>query len=489
MTSNNQNSVVHVDVVKGSASFAAACRATALSMAMVATCTAAVSAPASTPDNLKIDASLARLTKLIGDQTKSALNPSSEQAQTLAYGRFPPVKTSISIDGKRETHWTMNPFDLVRLSRDAATKASHIEGVKVSPELIGAIMIAESSMVARTGWSTNGKTASYGLGQLEGNTAKALGVVNPNDPEENALAVGRLAGQALKFARANGQVDPKLAVSLAYNTSTALRKSLIQEHGSSLALKHLPPATQHHVKNMAYGQQLMASFSKISDQYEASHPRHHQANSQINHKENSMDAAQVPRPSTNRLMAGQSTDSDNSTRIRQNQESLEKNGHLQPTPMTTSGLQKMRELFHQHVNVSSPKEAALTMMRMAPLGAVGMGVVGTAAAIKGAGEAVKMGTAAFDRLTAGVKASIQQTAQTTSANGRQLAPAELVRDGLIKMAVDLRSSESGKLAASQIERGLSSAKEMAHSVVAFSKQTIAEMRQQRSDQQEAPRPS
>lgn len=337
--------LIQIQVIRGSAAFADACRAAAVTLAMVSAAQATTAEPAFAREPVAETSAAKRVRAMLPSQAGTAEKVTSEQAQTLSYGRYPPVKISVQIAGRTQVHWTLHPFDLVHLSREAAQTASKIEGIKVDPAKVGAIMMTESSLVARTGWSSNGKTPSFGLGQLELNTAKSLGVQNPNDPRECAVAVARLLAQGLKFARANNKVDERIAISLAYNTSTSLRKSLVSQYGGGLRLEHLPVATQHHVKNMAYGEQRIAQFAKLSDQHEKA--MHH---IRPQPKAIAMNTAHSPTPSTATLVTSLLGGNANLARLAMNQAALEREGHLNPTPMTAKGLSDMRLAISAQVN-------------------------------------------------------------------------------------------------------------------------------------------
>lgn len=357
---------ISVEIVCGSRAFANACASVTMTLAMSAACSAVQAAPdtkhgglADTPTPVSTAQAFARaapadsaalktLNGLMSNQKPVAEPVSAEQSKTLQYGIYPPVKTRVLIDGKTQTHWTLHPFDLVKLAKDAASHASKLEGVAVDPAKIGAIMIAESSLVARTGWSSNGKTPSLGLGQLEPNTAKALNVTDANDPWQNAVAVGRLVAQAQRFANSNKNVNEAIAVSLAYNTSTALRRSLVNQYGKDLTLDKLPQPTQHHVKNMAYGVQLMTKFSNLKSQHDVSNrvSVQKQAFTKVSFstKDSNMMTSEQPKPTTKALFAGMATDQNNSARLEHNQKALEQQGHPQPMPMTSKGLETMRRV-------------------------------------------------------------------------------------------------------------------------------------------------
>lgn len=367
--------VLNIQVVRGTANFAKACQIACASLAMVACLdspgppiSVATPAPglvsaanlaeegrAEQPDPFTrvpladTEASV-QVRQLISDQNAQVEAVSPEQAQTLAYGVYPPVKTTIRVNGQKVTHWTLHPFDVVRLTREASIQAAMIEGVRVDPAKIGAVLMAESQMVARTGLSANGRTPSTGLGQLEPKTAEALGVADPNNPTSAALAVARLLAEGIRFANANRSIDSRLAISLVYNTSSSLRTSLITQWGQDLTIDKLPVATQVHVKNVAFAEQLMNRFAKLNDQHEASIARRLagerdtrlQAAGSVNDEEDTFMKKPITAPTTLILFAGPSTEAGNRLRIESNQVELEKAGHLQPVPMTSKGLSDMR---------------------------------------------------------------------------------------------------------------------------------------------------
>lgn len=341
--------IVHIEVVRGSKSFAQACRLAAITFGMVATAqaSASIDAPIDTRLALAPTPAALKLAKLLPDQTKKAQLVSPEQRRVLEYGIYPAVKTTVRINGRTETQWTMHPFDLVRLAREAAAQATLIEGIRVDPAKVGAVMIAESSMVSRVGWSANGKTPSFGLAQLEERTARSLGVKDLNNPRESALAAARLVAEGQRLAAKNRGVDPSLVASLAYNTSSATRSMLIKHYGSQLRIGNLPLATQIHVKNMAYGEQRMSLFSKLNDLHVKMAHIYAQAlastqpPARITRNQESF--MSTPRPSTMSLISGMAFDNANQARLQHNQIALERYGHLQPLPMTTQGLIDLRQ--------------------------------------------------------------------------------------------------------------------------------------------------
>lgn len=369
-------STVHVEVLRGTKGFTQACRAAAITLGMVA-CAQATALPpseraANTPNVSSVSSDVPigarepvaqtpaaiKLKSLLPDQKQAVQPVSPEQMQVLKYGTFPPVKTTVRMNGRTETQWTLHPFDLVRLAREAASKASVLEGIKVDPAKVGAIMIAESSMVSRVGWSANGKTPSFGLAQLEERTARALGVKDLNDPRESALAAARLVAEGQKLARANRHVDPSLVASLAYNTSSSTRKSLISHYGAELRAEHLPQATQNHVKNMAFGEQRMSLFAKLRDQHELTVAASIRALKQVIPQPSPESAMSTARPSTLSLITNVISDNANQARLRSNQVSLERSGHVQAVPMTSKGLSDLHQAIAVHIQRMSSSNPA-----------------------------------------------------------------------------------------------------------------------------------
>ena len=153
----------------------------------------------------------------------------------------------------------------------------------------------------------------------------------------------------MRFAKAHPNVDERIAVSLAYNTSTSLRESLVRQHGAALSVDKLPIPTQHHVKNMAYSENLMARFSRLNDQHEKITLSAARTPSSLTPKDHAMNTAHRPAPSTRSLVASLSTDHANRERLVNNQKYLEQTGHVQSVPMTSKGLEVMRAAVSAHV--------------------------------------------------------------------------------------------------------------------------------------------
>lgn len=206
----------------------------------------------------------AELKKLLPGQNKKAEKVSLEQAQTLAFGEYEYIKTTVvAANGKRRTELALNPLDLVRLCLEASNYAYKVYGIRVDAAKIGSIILTESGGVSRTGLSVNGDTPSFGLGQFERATANSLGLKNPNNPLDAAIAIARLLAEGDRFAQANNLVSPDIATSIAYNTSSKLRRDLVAKYGSSLAIHHLPEATQRHVINMRISRAKMDKFIQL----------------------------------------------------------------------------------------------------------------------------------------------------------------------------------------------------------------------------------
>lgn len=423
--------IVTIEIIRGTPPFAQACRLGAASLAMLASANAmAAPTPNATASTALSQAFFSRpsapqtlatekLFRLLSDQGKPAEQISAEQAQTLRYGKYPPVKSAVLIKGKLQTHWTLHPFDLVALSRQAALQASRLEGIAIDPVKVGAVMIAESSLVSRVGWSANGKTPSFGLAQLEENTARALGVKDLNDPLESAQAAARLVAEGLRFARANAQVDPRIAMSLNYNTSTLLRRTLIAQHGAGLQVEHLPQATQNHVKNMLYAENRMSAFARLSDQHQKIILAQKEPLQPAQPQEKSpMSTAHAPAPSLKGLIVNLSA-IDNDLRLRNNQVALEQAGQLQCVPTTARGLSDMRlSISHQVQLLGQPSNAAAarTMAAQAPSSVAAR--IGT--------ELATLTQALVQRLTTAAAAMLQRQTAALSPQPRTQLPARQV---------------------------------------------------------------
>ena len=315
-------------IVRGSSGFKQACALAASAMALAATPAAASFSALSTPAAKKAERHLT-------SQTTEAQTPGDDQTRVLRYATYPPVKTTIyGASGRKETHLTLHPFDVVRLAREASGRVKNIEKMTIDPAKIGALLITESALVARVGWSSDGKTPSLGLAQFEPDTAAAL-AIDPRDPVEAAVGAARLLAEGERFARRHRHIDRNIAISLVYNVSSRLRGQLVEQFGSALALEHLPRPTQHHVKNMAYGQQKMRIYSALYDQHIQ----------QLSHQpaDQRKDFTVNTQPSTHALVTGLPTPAMDLVRRENSQRHLEAAGHrVSAVPMTQKGLDLMR---------------------------------------------------------------------------------------------------------------------------------------------------
>lgn len=385
------NPAITITVIRGTPSFANACRIAALGMAMTAACTTAImNAEVNATDGHVIDSiamksaapkvnvqpaatafapveveakksqhpaldlpmpavtpATVKLNKLLQKQTNEKHEISPEQSKTLKYAIYRPVEVNVRVNGKLTKTHALHPWDLVRLCNEASRTVAKTSGVRIDPAKIGAVIQAESNGVAQTGFSWNGKTPSFGLAQLEANTAKGLGVKDPNDPLESAIAVAKLLSDGYVFAKKHPGVPLDYALSLAYNTGTNTRNTL-GALGSTLRLDQLPPATQIHVKNMAIGEAKMNQFIALHAQYEKIVSAPNLTKVKSNQSDQVMatvaglkmlNKSVTP---THNFMSAMSGDQPNLIRMSLNQDNLAKiKTQTQPLPMTTAGLSEM----------------------------------------------------------------------------------------------------------------------------------------------------
>lgn len=138
-----------------------------------------------------------------------------------------------------------------------AVKDVGLEKMGLSWKHVYGIVQAETGWIARDGMGLNGKV-SRGLAQLEDDTAKSLGIQDPNDPRQALKAVALLAKEAAFWAKSKGLDPGGPALSLYYNLSTSARnkyaESLREQGGLNVsAISDLPTPTLHHIKNRAEG--------------------------------------------------------------------------------------------------------------------------------------------------------------------------------------------------------------------------------------------
>jgi len=147
------------------------------------------------------------------------------------------------------------------LAKSAASHA-HLADVGLSFKDVYGIINAETSWIPRLGSSKDG-TPNLGIAQFEPATAKALGIVNPNDPVEAIHAAAmhmkdaaiwsadRLHG--LKLSAADRAEKLREGVSIYYNLSSRGRNAW---NGRNTA--RLPVETQRHIENARIGAQEAA---------------------------------------------------------------------------------------------------------------------------------------------------------------------------------------------------------------------------------------
>lgn len=375
--------------VRSSSRFETACRAAAVSMTMAVMAQSYAATPAQDIHPTLKSPAMVKVMASIRQPAGEAASVSPDQEMVLAYGQLPPIKTVIyGAKGKPEIHWTLHPFDLARLAREAATRVAKETGQKVHPSKIGAVLLAESNLVARTGWSSNGKTPSQGIAQFEADTANRLGI-NPLDPVEAATGVARLLADAQSWAKRNPQIPQDVALSIFYNTSSKLRTKLAEDYANNPPeAVELPVPTKHHISNMSAGVQRMNLFLRLADQHsqQALASNHHaqehmmkvdasssrqtqilvgavlagkkelaiQSSAQLvkTLSENPMNGTSTPSPSTKALVAGLPVGNMELARRVSNQLAMEHQGHAVERPMTADGLR------HAHLALFERTKAA-----------------------------------------------------------------------------------------------------------------------------------
>ena len=196
--------------------------------------------------------------------------PRAAQAAVVAAA---PAPDASYYDGlRRRMHWvetrlggaSMKTPDLdsrVLLAKAAADHA-RLADVGLSFRDVYGIINAETSWIPRAGASRDG-TPNLGIAQFEPATAKALGIVNPNDPVEAVHAAAlhmrdaalwsadRLAG--LKLNAVDRAEKLRDGVSIYYNLSTRGRAAW-----NGRNTDRLPLETQRHIENARTGAQEAA---------------------------------------------------------------------------------------------------------------------------------------------------------------------------------------------------------------------------------------
>ncbi len=153
------------------------------------------------------------------------------------------------------------------LSKSAARRAG-LSALGLGFEDVYGIITAETSWIPRMGASKDG-TPNIGIAQFEPATAKALGMLDPQDPVEAVHAAAlhmreaalwsaaRIAG--LKLAGAERAAKLREGISIYYNLSTRRRN---EWNGRNTA--KLPRETQLHIQNARIGAQQAEFFEAQS---------------------------------------------------------------------------------------------------------------------------------------------------------------------------------------------------------------------------------
>jgi hypothetical protein len=150
-------------------------------------------------------------------------------------------------------------FESRMLLAKAAAERAGLEEVGLSYKDVYAIINAETSWAPRAGASRDG-TPNLGIAQFEPETAKALGLRNPDDPVEAVHAAAMHIREAalwsqeklrrLKLGKSERAEKLREGISIYYNLSTRGRN---QWNGLNTA--QLPLETQRHIANARYGLQ------------------------------------------------------------------------------------------------------------------------------------------------------------------------------------------------------------------------------------------
>ena len=186
-----------------------------------------------------------------------------------------PVKlVEVNYLGKRAM--AIDEFSRVRLSKEAA-KAHALHDMGLSWEDVYAVISAETAWIPRSGMGKN-KVASHGLAQFEPATAKALGVVDPNDPVHAVQGAAALIKEAAEWSKSKishlrlkpavREAKLREGISVYYNLSSAARR---QWTGANL--QDLPVETQYHVANFKDGRMLAKLVERRVDSVEKTSPQ------------------------------------------------------------------------------------------------------------------------------------------------------------------------------------------------------------------------
>lgn len=202
--------------------------------------------------------------ELQADDAASLREPAAAQSHDQRYyeqlrSRVRWVRTSIG----NARPLTLDLDSRLLLAKSAARRAG-LAALGLGFQDVYGIITAETSWIPRTGASMDG-TPNLGIAQFEPATARALGMLDPEDPIEavHAAAVhmreaalwsaARIAG--LKLGAAERAVKLREGISIYYNLSTRGRN---EWNGRNTA--KLPRETQLHIQNARIGAQQAEFF-------------------------------------------------------------------------------------------------------------------------------------------------------------------------------------------------------------------------------------
>jgi hypothetical protein len=155
---------------------------------------------------------------------------------------------------------TLHPLERVRLCMEAA-KALNLKAVGRDWKDIYAVIQAETEWAPRVGMGLNGRE-SHGLAQMEAETAKGLGITNPNDPSQAVLGAGMLLRDATLWTRAQGHELKDAALSVYYNLSTKARHAW-----DGKSVEDLPYPTRRHIEAVSQARVEAAVLGRQYEQY------------------------------------------------------------------------------------------------------------------------------------------------------------------------------------------------------------------------------
>lgn len=188
------------------------------------------------------------------------------QVAAVVTANLPPIPVKVG----NATGYAIHPMERVRLCMEAA-KRLQLDRVGKTWQDVYGVIHAETGWLARDGMGRNGRV-SQGLGQLEGPTAKSLGVKDPNDPREAVIAVASLIREGAAWAKGRGVILKDAAISVYYNLSTQRRQAW-----SGSNIDELPFETQRHIANVSDGKRQAQVLGKQYARFVPAALEQHQA--------------------------------------------------------------------------------------------------------------------------------------------------------------------------------------------------------------------